>query len=283
MWLTNSQTANSFCCLQESVDDEISGSGEEKAKTSIFSEYKWSHGKTAGKRGLCPNNFKYLDLAIFEGDGDAPAIEDEVCIKDGEIEREHVSGEIFSKFPKLYLGLKASKARIVDKPWKFSTKNVDECNICSNELFSICHPHISRCTSIICPTGENVFSSTQHSWDNQGWRWRKLLLHHLPVNSRPTRASSKKKKSGDRLLHPPQHLGGGVLQARLPHWLWLHHRRPNPRCACLLPSAVYEHHWTDGHCDWLLPWQRTHPRHRFWHHICISVFGEDNTGAKPRQ
>ena len=45
---------------------------------------------------------------------------------------------------KLNLGVKASKARIVDKPWKFSTKNVDECNICSNELFSVCHPHISR-------------------------------------------------------------------------------------------------------------------------------------------
>ena len=40
--------------------------------------------------------------------------------------------------------LQASKARIVDKPWKFSTKNVDECTICSNELFSVCHPHISR-------------------------------------------------------------------------------------------------------------------------------------------
>ena len=34
----------------------------------------------------------------------------------------------------------------MDKPWKFSTKKVDECNICSNELFSVCHPHISRCS-----------------------------------------------------------------------------------------------------------------------------------------
>ena len=39
----------------------------------------------------------------------------------------------------------ASKARIVDKPWKFTgaVSAVDECTICSNELFSVCHPHIS--------------------------------------------------------------------------------------------------------------------------------------------
>merc|ERR1712032_1071558 len=50
-----------------------------------------------------------------------------------------------SKAVKLNVNMsQASKARIVDKPWKFSTKNVDECNICSNELFSVCHPHISR-------------------------------------------------------------------------------------------------------------------------------------------
>jgi len=36
-----------------------------------------------------------------------------------------------------------SKSRLVEKPWKFSTKNVDECAICSNDLFSVCHPHIS--------------------------------------------------------------------------------------------------------------------------------------------
>jgi len=49
-----------------------------------------------------------------------------------------------SKTVKLNVNMsQASKARIVDKPWKFSTKNVDECNICSNELFSVCHPHIS--------------------------------------------------------------------------------------------------------------------------------------------
>jgi len=49
-----------------------------------------------------------------------------------------------SKAVKLNVNMsQASKARIVDKPWKFSTKNVDECNICSNELFSVCHPHIS--------------------------------------------------------------------------------------------------------------------------------------------
>ena len=63
---------------------------------------------------------------------------------------------------KLNFGFKASKARIVDKPWKFSTKNVDECNICSNELFSVCHPHISRC-AMICRYSEYVLSSTQHS------------------------------------------------------------------------------------------------------------------------
>jgi len=36
-----------------------------------------------------------------------------------------------------------TKSRIVEKPWKFATKNVDECQICSNHLFSVCHPHIS--------------------------------------------------------------------------------------------------------------------------------------------
>lgn len=36
-----------------------------------------------------------------------------------------------------------SISRIVEKPWKFATKNVDECPICSNHLFSVCHPHIS--------------------------------------------------------------------------------------------------------------------------------------------
>ena len=81
IWKLAQTKNNSFCCCQESVYDEISGSGEEKAKTSVFSKYKWSHGKTAGERGL--NKIKYLHLAIFIGDGDAPAIEDEVCIKDG--------------------------------------------------------------------------------------------------------------------------------------------------------------------------------------------------------
>jgi len=34
------------------------------------------------------------------------------------------------------------------KPWVFSTKPVPECNICSNHLFSVCHPHISNITSL---------------------------------------------------------------------------------------------------------------------------------------
>ena len=93
---TNSQTTenNCFNCFQESVYDEISGSGEKKAKTGVFCKYKWSHGKTAGKRGRSPNNFKCpcLDV-ILEGDGNAPTTEDEVGVKDGEVECEHVSGE----------------------------------------------------------------------------------------------------------------------------------------------------------------------------------------------
>ena len=30
-----------------------------------------------------------------------------------------------------------------NKAWKFSNKNTEECRICSNALFHICHPHIS--------------------------------------------------------------------------------------------------------------------------------------------
>ena len=46
------------------------------------------------KRFVSKNNFKdpCLDV-ILEGDGDAPAAEDEVGVKDSEVEREHVSGE----------------------------------------------------------------------------------------------------------------------------------------------------------------------------------------------
>ena len=34
------------------------------------------------------------------------------------------------------------------KPWVFSTKPVPECPICSNHLFSVCHPHITNITSL---------------------------------------------------------------------------------------------------------------------------------------
>eukprot|EP00090_Calanus_glacialis_P000442 TRINITY_DN10266_c0_g1_i1.p1 TRINITY_DN10266_c0_g1~~TRINITY_DN10266_c0_g1_i1.p1 ORF type:complete len:243 (-),score=77.16 TRINITY_DN10266_c0_g1_i1:102-830(-) len=33
------------------------------------------------------------------------------------------------------------------KPWVFATKPVPECAICSNHLFSVCHPHITSLTS----------------------------------------------------------------------------------------------------------------------------------------
>jgi hypothetical protein len=48
----------------------------------------------------------------------------------------------------------ASKSRIEDKPWKFATKNVDECTICSNHLFSVCHPHISSVAERRAAEGE---------------------------------------------------------------------------------------------------------------------------------
>ena len=46
------------------------------------------------KRFVSKNNFKdpCLDV-ILEGNGDAPAAEDEVGVKDSEVECEHVSGE----------------------------------------------------------------------------------------------------------------------------------------------------------------------------------------------
>lgn len=67
-----------------------------------------------------------------------------------------------SKAVKLNVNMsQASKARIVDKPWKFSTKNVDECTICSNELFSVCHPHISSLAEKSKSVdGEETFSCT---------------------------------------------------------------------------------------------------------------------------
>jgi len=45
-----------------------------------------------------------------------------------------ISTEIFSGSPSG--GTPSSRRR-------FATKNVDECNICSNQLFEVCHPHIS--------------------------------------------------------------------------------------------------------------------------------------------
>lgn len=35
------------------------------------------------------------------------------------------------------------------KPWVFSTKPVAECNICSNHLFSVCHPHITSLSGVL--------------------------------------------------------------------------------------------------------------------------------------
>ena len=49
--MTDQITYNLNFCFQESVNDEVSGSREEKAEISVFSKYKWSHGKTTGKRG----------------------------------------------------------------------------------------------------------------------------------------------------------------------------------------------------------------------------------------
>lgn len=108
-------------------------------------------------------------------------------------------------------------------------------------------------------------------------------MHCVPVHPCQRGKTSGEKKSHDWILYSTQYMGWGCLQSWIPHWLWLHHWRTDPWCTCVLLAAVYEHHRANGRCDSMLPRQRAHPWHRLWHHICISVTGEDNTRTKPGQ
>jgi len=89
-----------------------------------------------------------------------------------------------TKLPEIKLS-QASKSRIADKPWKFATKNVDECGICSDALFSLCHPHVSSAAERRRAEGATFPCSTcrtTHPKQEQGKR-RVLLgsstLHNL--------------------------------------------------------------------------------------------------------
>jgi len=61
------------------------------------------------------------------------------------------------------------------KPWVFSTKPVPECGICSNHLFSVCHPHITNIGSLKGKkeniTSILIGSSTLHNvWKSKEFR-----------------------------------------------------------------------------------------------------------------
>jgi len=69
------------------------------------------------------------------------------------------------------------------KPWVFATKPVPECGICSNHLFSVCHPHITSLTSSLARqvgdiTSLLLGSSTLHNvWKSHKYRPKFLTDH----------------------------------------------------------------------------------------------------------
>lgn len=70
----------------------------------------------------------------------------------------------------------ASKSRIVNKPWKFATKNVAECEICSNDLFSVCHPHISSVGERLAEEGEVFRCSVCKKTHNKEERGKRRVV-----------------------------------------------------------------------------------------------------------
>ena len=53
----------------------------------------------------------------------------------------------------------------VTKPWIFATKPVAECDPCSTEIFSVCHPHITNLCRLQGDSPANILlgSSTLHN------------------------------------------------------------------------------------------------------------------------
>ena len=62
----------------------------------------------------------------------------------------------------------------ISKPWVFATKQVPECDICSNQLFSVRHPHITSLSGLGATEGRASLllgSSTLHNvWLSHNYR-----------------------------------------------------------------------------------------------------------------
>lgn len=75
----------------------------------------------------------------------------------------------------------------VPKPWIFATKPVAECPPCSNQIFSVCHPHITNLRRLQGDGETNILlgSSTLHNvWRCPGFRGVKQFHHDIIIGGR---------------------------------------------------------------------------------------------------